>query len=477
MMAAGLVCGLAWWTKYSGWLPLAIVSSGSAFWWIIAGRRNVPLARLIVQNITMAAVAVVCWLPWLWMLQAVGGYSAVQANHAAYTTGFAHWQENLIAQFTWFYELDSWLGVVAFAMGLMFAGAHRWYVARSSTWNSRATAGTGVTPDLLAWFLMAAVWLPLMTLLVGLFGILMCVGIGGLAGQFLWPVLSQLKDADPSQDGTSYDQTDFNAAPSIDPQLSACTVMAWLCGMLLMIPTYTPFPRLMLPLVAALWIAAASGIGWWIEANINVARRSAQSGLPARRTPGVRRIIGGAIMAAVFLAVMNQLDVGLTLRDKLTVLLQGRNPQIHEPRTGMRDAAIEVAALCGMDASSKKPETARASSTAPTAVVYAFGEPALLYHLNQLGVTSVPVADLTFPPAEFKGNPLPTYFVFGPNALRTPDFMYDWLEYEYRFDHVGDVQFAPSFILLSNLFRPTWIREHREEVAVQVLEVYRLQEK
>ena len=38
---AGFLCGLAWWTKYTGWLPLAILCSGSGFWWLWQGRRSI----------------------------------------------------------------------------------------------------------------------------------------------------------------------------------------------------------------------------------------------------------------------------------------------------------------------------------------------------------------------------------------------------------------------------------------------------
>ncbi len=45
-IAAGFVCGLAWWTKYTGWLPLAILCSGSGQWWLWEGRKSIPLWRI-----------------------------------------------------------------------------------------------------------------------------------------------------------------------------------------------------------------------------------------------------------------------------------------------------------------------------------------------------------------------------------------------------------------------------------------------
>ena len=115
------------------------------------------------------------------------------------------------------------------------------------------------------------------------------------------------------------------------------------------------------------------------------------------------------------------------------------------------------------------------SSTADSEfVVYAFGEPSVLYHLDQEGISCGPVQDLLFSAATYHGNALPTFMVFGPNALRTPGFMYDWVNIEQRFEHVGDVSYEASDIVLYNLFSPQWLLGHHGEERTQRLEVYRL---
>jgi len=469
MLFAGLACGCAWWMKYTGWLPLAIISSGSLFWWVLGGRRTLGLGRLLALNAVMAATAVVIWAPWLWWLQDVGGYEAVSANHDSYRNEWTAWQENLVTQITWYSFTDSWLSALAIAIGVAFAGSYRWYEARRSTWNQISVPGTGITPGLLTRFIGAAIVLCIAMLAIGSFGVLAALAFGGLAGIFLWPVLSVLKDESKDaitvrhlQPGTlaSYDKPDHYASPRVDPQLAASVVLAWLCGLLLNIPTYTPYPRLLLPLVAVMWIASAAGIGWWMEACISVGRRSATSGKESQ------------------LSVMQVLIAGLVLT---SVCLGGwalggsdlSRSTIHDTRLGLRDASLGVASLCRRAAGVE--QSVDFSSTAdPEFVVYAFGEPSVLYHLDQEGISCGPVQDLLFSAATFHGKALPTFMVFGPNALRTPGFMYDWVDIEQRFEHVGDVSYAASDIVLYNLFSPQWLLEHYGEERAQLLEVYRL---
>ena len=465
MILSGLVCGLAWWTKYSGWLPVAIVASGSGLWWITGGRQLCSLGRLLLLNLTMAAAAVVIWLPWLWTLQDSGGYAAVSANHAAYFSGLVRWRDNLTSQVTWYTELDSWLTAVAIGLGIFFAGGHRWFAARRSTWNSVAQVGSGVRPVLLLRFVTAAVLLPIITLSTGSFGVLVSIGAGGLAGVFLWPVLSVLKEstarlrngkAGRLQTGDCVE--DFTAAPALSPRLGACTVTAWFGGMLLMTPMYAPFPRLFLPFVATLWIAAAAGIGWWIEAGLNVARRTALGESVSKRR-GLQAVVSGLMIVALVVVAAAGLQ-------------QNRRPIIHDSRAGLKEASRELALLCEADAAEHRPELL--PEEAPGYVAYAFGEPSVLFHLNALGVTAVPVQVVGFRSAAFRGQDLPTYLIFGPNALRTPDFMYNWVDEEYRFEHVGNVSFKPSSIVLFNLFDPQWIMQHPDEVRQQKLEIWRL---
>ena len=320
----------------------------------------------------------------------------------------------------------------------------------------------GITPGLLGRFLGAGVLLCIATLSIGSFGTMAAVGVSGMAGIFLWPVLSVLRhdsemavarNAGKRKSARLFDESDYRAAPHLDPQLAACLITAWFCGMLLMTPRYTPFPRLLLPLLTAVWIAAAAGAGWWIEACINVARTTAQSGTRSRLS---------------FLQVAVTSLVAVSVCTGLWVLNRTFVPQItiYEPRTGLRDASYEVARLCRAAVG----EQASESSETPSFVVHAFGEPAVLYHLHQAGVVASPVQDADLTPASFHGQTLPTFFVFGPNALRTPGFLYDWVDGDHRYEHVADVEWEASQVVLFNLFSPEWLSQHPADERLQLLE-------
>ncbi|MCH2203316.1 MAG: glycosyltransferase family 39 protein [Fuerstiella sp.] len=471
MLAAGIVCGCAWWTKYTGWLPIAIITSGSLFWWFIGGCRRCPFWRLVRLIGLMTLSACVVWSPWLITLRDVGGYTAVAANHSAYRVAFNSWTQNLGTQITWYSLTDSWMASLAVGLGMTFAGGHRWFEARRSTWNRSSPPGTGITSALLVRFIGAAGVMSIATLTIGSFGVLTALAAGGITGILLCPAFNVPKAelhndyAGRSQSLTGYqpiDLFDLRAAPVLDSRLAACVVTAWFFGLLLSLPTYTPFPRLLLPLLMAIWIAASAGIGWWVEGCICVVRRNASSGTRPQRSL-LKMVVAGLVLSSVGLGLWK---LGSTSIPR---------SRIHDSRIGLRNASFEIASMCLTEAGQSVNVTDDSvTEDSPQCIVYAFGEPAVLYHISQTGIPGVPVQDLRFRAATFHGKRLPTFLVFGPNALRTPRFMHDWIDIEQRFEHLGDVWFTPSPIVLYNLFSPRWILQHFGEEREQRLEVYRL---
>ncbi|MCC7419576.1 MAG: glycosyltransferase family 39 protein, partial [Planctomycetaceae bacterium] len=90
-IAAGVAVALAWWTKYNGWLPLAIGMAGMLAWLLIA-RPGWDVAKRALICWDLAAVtAILLWSPVWWGLQSKGGYAAVAANHARYFHGLSGW--------------------------------------------------------------------------------------------------------------------------------------------------------------------------------------------------------------------------------------------------------------------------------------------------------------------------------------------------------------------------------------------------
>ena len=520
MLYAGLSCGLAWWTKYSGWLPVAIIVAGSAFWWILQGRKQIKAYTLLQLWATMAITAFVVWSPWLWMLQDRGGYKAVRDNHQGYQMGLDGWQQRLADHIAYYFNLEGWFGAVAIGVGLLAAGTRRWIELKRSTWNSdsqtRLSLDSAAAPfpsnSALGRFVVGAVVLAVLGSGIGTVGLLTCVGIGGLAGMFLWPVNSELyqrsSNNDPSPPvpgGSGFFASDFSSAATVDPLLGTCVVLAWFCGMLLSTPMYSPYPRLSLPLLASIWLASAAGISWWIEAIINVERRGEDMRV-TRRGRVLRQLtyvmVGGAIgLAYLQLGQLNQSAVWrsrTSLRDVSWQLAQSVLQDIEgsfvppEVRRNLDENGLilpgpeeSVAIADGdkVDAESTiwqqiAPTADRSAPLAdlqnPECIVYAFGEPAVLKHLNEAGLLCGPVQDFAISPLKVKGRILPTYLIFGPNALRTPGMFNKWAEDQWRFEAVAEFHFLISDVVAYNLFTPMWVAQHPES-RVQKIELYRVQ--
>lgn len=294
--------------------------------------------------------------------------------------------------------------------------------------------------------------------------------------------------------------------------IGACFVTSWFLGMVVSTPMYHPFPRLSLMLLTAVWLAAAAGAAWWVEAGINVSRRGEPKS-ETRRTRSRKRTMSALVIVAL----------GITLGGAGGLY----PPAIWQDRTSLRDAAWQLGDTMLRDAAGdyQKPEVPltvnengiisptpdsvgsdadgnpllplstieqleslvapRFDTSIPlaapgeaTCAVYCFGEPAVLWHLSSAGLNVGPVQDLNFGPAKLErdllpGIPLPTYLVLGPNALRTPGLLNDWAIAQRRFEHVANFYFAPSDVVIYNLFSPEWVAQH-VEVNVQKLELYRL---
>ena len=523
--AAGFVCGLAWWTKYTGWLPLAILCSGSGLWWLWLGRKSLPLMRLTGILATINIFAAATFAPWWWQLQDVGGYRAVAETHASYVTGWSSWTTSLTQQLRDQFLFDGFTGQLSLGLGLFFAGLLRWASGRS-TWNaatgrSNSTAVMTLPPmTLMLRFTAAAIALTVISFRIWTPLMLTCLAVAGLSGVYLWPVLQRSwqhrrqNNLSPTSPGAlPLSPTDLECAPAIDPTLGLCTTLTWFVGMLFATPMYSPFSRLFFPLLAAIWLAAAAGIGWWLESNLSVARQIVGTGeATSRRGFGhhlVSTMLAVAVASSLFRFDENN-ELGLVSMADLF------HSSVFSDRRSIVAAAEDIADACVRDAtagdsdvaSEAKPSNLNLNSITPEAllatngkvsdsesqraaadpseslspdrrrqirmVVYVFGEPASLFHLSRTGIAVSPVAHLNLrgpgdtPPA------VPTFVVFGPNAKRTLGF---WEELMRRSDNlrpVATILYAPSDVTLLDMFDPKWLLEH-PEARLQSLEVHRVE--
>jgi len=117
-IAGGVSTGLAWWTKYNGWLPLAIEASALAvLWLLLRPPRRQLLAWLACFGVTTLVAAAV-WSPYYLSLQASGGYVPIAANHARYVVGLSGWLGSAARQISNLYVVDIGVSVLGLVLAL-----------------------------------------------------------------------------------------------------------------------------------------------------------------------------------------------------------------------------------------------------------------------------------------------------------------------------------------------------------------------
>jgi 4-amino-4-deoxy-L-arabinose transferase-like glycosyltransferase len=119
-VAAGIAAGLAWWTKYNGWLAAATAFGGMACWIALQRTTRTDAKRKILVWCVIAIVAVVVWSPvWIGLQSFPGGYGAVAANHGKYVVGLHGWLASAKTQIAALRALDGGWSIVGLGVGLV----------------------------------------------------------------------------------------------------------------------------------------------------------------------------------------------------------------------------------------------------------------------------------------------------------------------------------------------------------------------
>jgi len=265
VLAAGALVGVCWWTKYNGWLPLAIGAVALILQWAADRRatrrhRPVPQSTPVQSTVTagaastatpsarsaamstkraathlpamlcakapakagasevpawgaglaVAAVAGIAFAAQLYLLSADGyRYADVAANHRRYVVGPAGWWDSLLRQAanqSWF---EGGLTAVVGPLAIL-----AWMLPRRRGFYAAIALATGIVT-------------------AGMFPALL-----GAAVVWLWLV---------ARDGWRFPER---------VRWGTTLLVAWTAGLLVATPNYTPYARLALPLVAALWLVA-----------------------------------------------------------------------------------------------------------------------------------------------------------------------------------------------------------------------------
>ncbi len=401
---AGLFASLAWWTKYNGWLALAISGSGTLAWIIApritparlaahfkcaAKRDDGPSAgRAMLRWSLVAVIAIVGWLPVLVDLQQYGGYVSVSANHAGYFVGLDGWWGSLVKQLENIRIVSpAWTWVGIGLAGLIVTHPHQ-------------TIQTSSFARQLVRFVLALCLVVLIELAdyglvdpVALLGILAVIGLA--LGLFR-----------------------IENTNAICAVCAVWLVSAWFVGLLVATPLYTPFLRLTLPFVVACWL----GVGVLFE--------------------HVRRYLTNN------LSVSNDMQVGDKRLDTITIYLEfavlvgitlvafhGGN-RAWQDRRGLQAVAAEIV------------KQVTAHNTDPAVSV--LGEPGLFYHLGLQRVEqSLSADDLVIVPAADYGaatvsSRASVFLVTGPHS---PSLLEQTNEVQQRLSLVVEWPYHPTLLV------------------------------
>ncbi len=322
----GVLTAIAWWLKYSGWLPLAILIVGGAVFQCLVRPEERRWKAWSLATAVAILTAGVLWLPVLSDCQAVGGYSAVAANHRGYIMGWSHWWANFMTQAECFGTYP-----ILTAYGLMIVMNLHGY--RDWKWPALSKA-FGVFFVLPMWLSFAAPeWLwPLF---------LMAAGVAIVDGLRAWK----------------------HAELPLAQVAAAAALSTWFCGLLVTTPLYQPYPRLLMPW----WLATALLAAWCLQRvsrfmpppAVNVVLHAGQTAESGFADFGLRHDLFMFVLVVGVVVLMTQMPEHRTWED----------------RRGYRAAAERIAA-------EMKPQS-------DTAIAQVYGLPPVVLALRDRGVAAV----------------------------------------------------------------------------------------
>ena len=399
---AGLLAGLAWCTKYNGWLTLAVTGSGTAAWVMFSRPAGVRWQQAILRWAGSALIAGVLF--WVVAVQPLGpgGYAAVSTNHAKYFVGLGGWWDGLLRHLAAHRYING--GVTCggfFLVSLVLWSRAAMSSARVST---ARPDGPGLNGSLVAVIAAAvSVGAAMLAFRLGatlLLFALTAAWLGGTAGT--------LMPRDPAG------PPDVDAARNLGIWMTA----AWFVGLLLAAPLYHPYPRLSLPLLVISWIGAGAAAQWMLHhyaprpsgAGPNQDGMTMASDAFHRDRHRVLSWTAAALVAAVPVAI----GTGAPSVPGSTAW---------EDHRGIRNGAPAILA----DVNAALRELPASADSDLDAVIYVYADPAAFFHLAAEAADRLP--RLLIHPAGNLGMTEPgatrrpvagVFLVTGPRAHRDP---------------------------------------------------------
>lgn len=411
VVLASLLTGLGWWTKYNGWLPLAVGLAGCAAWQVSLAPSERRLREMSIRWLTVAGLSFLVWCPVLAGLQKHGGYQAVAANHRQYIVGTSGWMAAANRQFAQVGVYDNWVGAPYEV--LLVAIVARDGVAEVDGQARRPVHGPVHTLDMLdsdrlrnldsvarkvnqissvESFALTNTFIPGTLVLATPLLLLLT----SLAGCLAWTIRRS----------------------SSATNVTGWFVLAWICGLGIATPFYQPYPRLTLTWLIAVWL------GTGLAVQLLVGRGSQMTRCPGAPWRGraiwiEALLIGGLLLSTTSRCVMGTMHAW-------------------QDRSGLARAVDGIA-------NTLRDETSAAGFPADEAIAYVFGEPPILFGLkaNNLPLAG-PVQSLEFLTSP---HPRPTFLIRSERANRSESFRTQWESHRQAFESETAVQVFESHLV------------------------------
>lgn len=378
ILLAGLFTGLAWWTKYNGWLPLAIGLAGGAAWQLSQPRAEKNLRQFATRWSLIAVTAFAIWSPVLWGLQKHGGYAAVAANHRQYVVGMSGWMNSAERQLSVVGLYENWLGAIH-EVNDEIMDRHAEQQSADPSFQIPQPPALNLPPEISGhWeYGLNTIrnWLTSATL-----PLLLAFAVLGL-------VMGLIQDRCSGRG------------------FGLWLLAAWLVGMSFATPMYHPYPRLIMPWLMACWLGASLVAEIWWERGRTTAE-SDVAHLAFWKPTRLELLVLASLMA-----------VG-TVRPLMGTAYAWRD------RSQFQAASLLIA---------ESIQSATRASGLPQheVIVYVIGEPAIVNGLRSSGLPlTVPVQDLGFVSST---QVRPTFLIFSKRTFRNPFFTSEWDRLRNRF--------------------------------------------
>jgi 4-amino-4-deoxy-L-arabinose transferase-like glycosyltransferase len=377
LLLAGLFTGLAWWTKYNGWLPLAIGLTGGTAWQLFSLRTVRQMATTWKRWGLISVAAFLVWSPVLIGLQTHGGYRSVAANHAQYITGFRGWGDAALRQMEHVGIYDDWCGLTYEVLLEVVARKTR-IDADDNVFIQTPTRAVDLLDNV------KQRQLRINGLLLGklhrhedmLLNMPALPFVLVLASPVILAIVSII----------ALPRWILTLRPNSN-SLSGWLLAAWFGGLTVATPFYHPYPRLILPWLIAAWLAVGVSIQLLVD-----------SGRFGTMPPGASQKWRPSWCDMV---VPGWLILFTVVRCWIG------NEHCWQDRSSLARAAANLAIEI-------RKQTDSAGHPGDEAIVYVAGNPALVYALKANGLPLVgPVQDLDSVP---RTHPRPTYVIrWSPN--------------------------------------------------------------